>query len=512
MSQTTDRNRQHTNAPHPKAEKPTTHSGEHKKAGPATHSNKLPAAPLHKAKINQKASLGEHTDSVPSLDSRKQFWERVFSRDHNNDVVLHHRDKPSVVFAVVTIPPDADRAQAAKLVSDAKAKVIKEHPKLSPGLTRKQGGMKERMAEAIKNYEEHRPMIERVFREEGVDIKYSRLPLFESSMNRDVVSGAGAGGIWQLMPGTAKAMGVPMQKEVVDARRDPEESTRAAAKLIKQNLEEFHGNEALAVTAYNTGPGILKAAIKSAGLSLDNFSKADFEKLISQDRGENFKFASRNYYAEALAAEAVYVNREKRFPGIIHEAAARAEQGAILTERIITREPMSYGRAQFLSGLNPSEFKERNPALLPKVTTGNTPIPANVPLNVRDTNKEAVVSLSRHPIPRHFAVVTTGKEQSLYTLQQTSGFDSSDFVALNAPLMKYNVNETMVPAGTNIRVAPGNAAMFQLHYGKEWPSGIALARDAAFYLAPMSIKRWLLDKGLPYTERRADPERLGGDK
>lgn len=101
------------------------------------------------------------------------------------------------------------------------------------------------------------------------DLKY--LSVIESSLRPYATSTAGAAGLWQIMPNTARLYGLVID-DYVDERRDPYRSTEVALKYLQHLYQEFHSWE-LAMAAYNCGPGRLKQAIRDSG------GQTDFWKL-----------------------------------------------------------------------------------------------------------------------------------------------------------------------------------------------------------------------------------------
>ena len=126
-------------------------------------------------------------------------------------------------------------------------------------------------------YTRHQPYIERVFQRSerylfhivealqarNMPTDLALLPVVESAFDPFAYSHGRAAGLWQIIPGTAKRLGL-RQNWWYDGRRDVLESTRAALDYLQHLHARFDGDWLLAIAGYNSGEGNVARAIRRA--------------------------------------------------------------------------------------------------------------------------------------------------------------------------------------------------------------------------------------------------------
>jgi membrane-bound lytic murein transglycosylase D len=138
-------------------------------------------------------------------------------------------------------------------------------------------------------------MMDAVFRRYGLPVQLKYLAVVESELKTKAVSKVGAVGPWQLMPQTARILGLKINSRH-DERKNYYKSTRAAARHLKALHEEF-GDWFLVFAAYNAGEGAVNSAIRQSRTK--NFWKLQ-QYLPEETREYVKKFIATYYYFEGV--------------------------------------------------------------------------------------------------------------------------------------------------------------------------------------------------------------------
>jgi membrane-bound lytic murein transglycosylase D len=192
----------------------------------------------------------------------------------------------------------------------------------------------------------YRDMMVSVLKQEGVPQDLIYLAQAESGFHPLAVSRVGARGIWQFMGSRARGYGLS-HNMWVDDRQDPEKSTRAAARHLKDLYNEF-GDWYLAMAAYNSGPGRVQAAVKRTGY-------ADFWELY---RRNVLPKETRNYVPIILAVTIMTKNLSQYgFDDVSMDFPAKYDTVTI-------NYPVDLRLVAQCVGSTQTELQELNPSLL----------------------------------------------------------------------------------------------------------------------------------------------------
>lgn len=159
-----------------------------------------------------------------------------------------------------------------------------------------------------------------------VELKY--LAVVESDLVRTAVSRVGAAGPWQLMPGTARDLGLHVSRKW-DERKHFSKSTTAAAKYLR-DLYRYYDDWLLVIAAYNAGPLTVDRAIRRAGSR--NFWKIQ-GFLPAETRGHVKRFIGTHYFFESCGSATTLTKAETA----TYQKAIERFQASLQTEVVQTK-------------------------------------------------------------------------------------------------------------------------------------------------------------------------------
>jgi membrane-bound lytic murein transglycosylase D len=303
---------------------------------------------------------------LPGLEHRVEFWKKVFTEYSTSQLVFFDPDEMSKIYEVLDV---GEESRTPEYITGERERIAALHG-VDLERVRAQRGIKERTAAGLKRSGRYIAQMQQIFRDRGLPVELTYLPIVESSYDNSARSHAGALGMWQFMRATGRQF--MRVDRSIDERRDPIESTRAAAEFIKQSYETL-GSWPLAITAYNYGPaGMLRAV---AELQSDNLVE-----LIRDYRHPYWGFPPKNFYAEFLAAVEVGKNVDRYFPELQLDPP-------VAIQEIELKKSASLAALAKNTGLSQDQLLGWNPALTPQTRL----VPAGYRVKVPVDSKMAPV-------------------------------------------------------------------------------------------------------------------------
>ncbi|MCU0470190.1 MAG: transglycosylase SLT domain-containing protein [Arcicella sp.] len=250
------------------------------------------------------------------------------------------------------------------------------------------------------------PIYEKYLKKYGLPDELKYLSLIESGLNPKVISRAGAGGLWQFMPKTARVDFGLRIDEYVDERFDPEKATEAACRYMRQ-LYNIFGDWHLVLAAYNTGPGNVRRAIRRCNGGQTFW--AIYNCLPRETRGYVPQYIGMVYMIN-------HADSHDIFPENIETAVAH--------DTIHVNSYLDLDKLASLSSINLEEIQKLNPHILTHILPGHT---RNFALRLPKTdiaffkaNRQAILDSATkippvfiEPIPQPTEVLASTEEKPI---------------------------------------------------------------------------------------------------
>ncbi|HSF57401.1 MAG TPA: transglycosylase SLT domain-containing protein [Candidatus Binatia bacterium] len=307
---------------------------------------------------------------LPGLEHRVEFWKKVFTEYSLSQLVFFDPLEMSKIYEVLDV---GEETRTPEYITGERERIAALHG-VDLERVRAQRGIKERTAAGIKRSGRYIAQMQQIFRDRGLPSELAYLPIVESSFDNSARSHAGALGMWQFMRATGRQF--MRVDRTVDERRDPIESTRAAAAFLKQSYETL-GNWPLAITAYNYGPGGMARAV--AAIESDNLVD-----LIRDYYHPYWGFPPKNFYAEFLAAVEIGKNVDQYFPGLQLDPPLAVREVELKTS-------VSLAALAKNTGLSQDQLLAWNPALTAQIRSVPTGYRVKLPV---DSTAQPVIEVA----------------------------------------------------------------------------------------------------------------------
>jgi membrane-bound lytic murein transglycosylase D len=309
----------------------------------------------------------------PGLEKQVEFWKRIFTEHSFTQLVYFDPQNMGTIYEVKEV---GEENRPNEYINSERSRIAAAYG-VSTERVYAQRGVREKTMAALKRSGRHIVQMQQIFRERGLPVEITYLPMVESSFDINVRSYMGALGMWQFMPATGKSFNMRVDG-AIDERRDPLESTRAAASYLKQAYEIL-GSWPLAITSYNYGPAGMARAAAEMGTN-------NLVELIRNYNGQYWGFAPKNFYAEFLVAVDISRNIDKYFPGLVLDSPMTSKEHELTGNT-------SVDALATACGLSKEQLLTWNPALTPQANWIPAGYRVKLPL---DVTMEPVVEVAQY--------------------------------------------------------------------------------------------------------------------
>jgi membrane-bound lytic murein transglycosylase D len=291
------------------------------------------------------------------------------------------KSEPAPIDETNGITPSADPKVRAK----AQAEIKSTHSDLPLMMTDQVAGYISYFSNRGRGTFEHafarsgryHDMMVSILKQEGVPQDLIYLAQAESGFHPLAVSRAGARGIWQFMGSRGRGYG--LQRNLwVDDRQDPEKSTRAAARHLRDLYAQF-GDWYLAMAAYNSGPGTVQAAVRRTGY-------ADFWELY---RRNVLPKETRNYVPIILAVTIM----AKNLPQYGFDDVSMDQPAAY--DSVNISYPVDLRLVAECVDATPAQLQELNPSLLRMTTPKEGSFELHLPAGTKEQYQTTIATIPR---------------------------------------------------------------------------------------------------------------------
>lgn len=258
-------------------------------------------------------------------------------------------------------------------------------------------------------------MMKRIAKEEEMPEEIIFLSMMESGLDPNAFSLAKAVGLWQFMQATGQEYGLTVNFWI-DERRDPEKSTRAAMRFLKDLYRDF-GDWHLALAAYNRGAGGVKQSMRKTGSTNASY----------WETREHLPRETRNYVPLYIATTLINLQREKY--GFTDDSLTFHPEYAY--DVYLVKEPTNIAALAKCAGMTVDSIRKLNPELVKPCTPPNVDVYAfKVPkgsLQTFASKYESLTDDEKRPWMAH--TVTRG--ETIASIAKRYGVTSSDVASVN---------------------------------------------------------------------------------